>query len=88
MEEIKGSTDMDLEIIRLPAVQCPINGWQLQNYCESDGPWRGGPWRFGSGNSCPFFKGKKELIDLSGKKFTVIRCEAEKARIRGEDVNP
>ena len=71
------STDMDLEICRLPAVQCPINGWQLQSYCES------GPWRYGYDKPCPFYKGKKELIDLKGEKFTVIHCEAEKARMKG-----
>lgn len=75
MDKIIGSTDMDLEIIRAPVVQCPINGWQLQSYCDHSGPWRRG-----NGNPCPFYKGKKELVDLSGNQFTVIHCEAEKAR--------
>ena len=79
--EIKGSTKMDLEVLRKPVVQCPINGWQLQSYCER------GPWRYGFDNPCPFYNGKKELIDLSGEKFTVIHCEAEKARNRAVLIN-
>lgn len=73
--EIKGLDDMDLEITHMDVVHCPINGWQLQSYCKS------GPWRGGKDNPCPFYKGKKELTDLSGNKFTVIHCEAEKVRM-------
>jgi len=46
-------------------------GWQLIKQCEKGSEWRTG---------CPFYKGKKELIDLKGEKFTVIQCEAEKLR--------
>lgn len=77
LTKMKDSTDMDLEINKMPVVQCPINGWQLQSRCEC------GIWRYmGYEDPCHFYKGKKELVDLSGEKFTVIHCEAERLRKR------
>lgn len=71
---IAGSTEMDIEILPGPKVQCPVNGWQLLTHCESDRIYRYG------NKPCPFYQGRKELVDLKGEHFKVIHCLAGKLR--------
>jgi hypothetical protein len=61
--------DASLEILKLPSVHCPINGWQLVSICETTGSY--------VHKECPFYKGKKTLTDLVGEKFETVQCTVE-----------